>query len=182
MTAVNAGQESGIRETVKRFIMSSINIEHLNDDDNLFETGIVNSLFAVQLMTFIEKTFAIEVAMDDLDIENFKSLNATTAFVAEEERRRGGDVRFSKRSLISVTLGRSGRRDATSVDRPAKGQARRVQAFRCIERRTRLPKHGIGNNKFPTTRFLNWPSPAIWAPACRRITADKDGTSSPSAC
>jgi len=32
-------------------------------------------------MTFIEKTFAIEVAMDDLDIENFKSLNATTAFV-----------------------------------------------------------------------------------------------------
>ena len=37
-------------------------------------------------MTFIEKTFAIEVEMDDLDIENFKSLNATTAFVDEKER------------------------------------------------------------------------------------------------
>ena len=60
----------------------------LDDDDNLFESGIVNSLFAVQLMTFIEKTFAIEVEMDDLDIENFKSLNATTAFVVRKNGRR----------------------------------------------------------------------------------------------
>jgi len=64
--------------------LSSINIPNLDDDDNLFESGIVNSLFAVQLMTFIEKTFALEVGMDDLDIENFKSLNATAAFVLQK--------------------------------------------------------------------------------------------------
>ena len=56
----------------------------------LFETGIVNSLFAVQLMTFVEKTFAIEVEMEDLDIENFKSLNATAAFVMRKTGRRDG--------------------------------------------------------------------------------------------
>ena len=72
------------------FILSSINFTHLDDDDNLFESGIVNSLFAVQLMTFIEKTFAIEVGMDDLDIENFKSLNATTAFVVKKNGRPHG--------------------------------------------------------------------------------------------
>jgi methoxymalonate biosynthesis acyl carrier protein len=87
---MNAGDENGIKETVKRFILSSINIIHFDDDDNLFESGIVNSLFAVQLMTFIEKTFAIEVGMDDLDIENFKSLNATTAFVVRKKGRQGG--------------------------------------------------------------------------------------------
>jgi methoxymalonate biosynthesis acyl carrier protein len=81
---------SGIKATVKHFISSSSNITNLDDDDNLFESGIVNSLFAVQLMTFIEKTFAMEVEMDDLDIENFKSLNATTAFVLKKTRRRGG--------------------------------------------------------------------------------------------
>jgi acyl carrier protein len=81
--------ERGIKDTVKRFILSSISIANLDDDDNLFESGIVNSLFAVQLMTFIEKTFAIEVGMDDLDIENFKSLNATTAFVLKKTGRRG---------------------------------------------------------------------------------------------
>ena len=73
-----------VKETVKNFILSSINITDLRDDDNLFESGIVNSLFAVQLMTFIEKSFSIEVGMDDLDIENFKSLNATTAFVLQK--------------------------------------------------------------------------------------------------
>ena len=73
-----------VKETVRNFILSSINITGLKDDDNLFESGIVNSLFAVQLMTFIEKSFSIEVGMDDLDIENFKSLNATTAFVLQK--------------------------------------------------------------------------------------------------
>jgi methoxymalonate biosynthesis acyl carrier protein len=87
---MNAGEENGIKETVKRFILSSINFTLLEDDDNLFESGIVNSLFAVQLMTFIEKTFSIEVGMDDLDIENFKSLNATTAFVLKKNGRRNG--------------------------------------------------------------------------------------------
>ena len=88
MTSVTTAAEGGIKETVRRFILSSINLPNLGDDDNLFETGIVNSLFAVQLMTFVEKTFAIEVEMDDLDIENFKSLNATAAFVARKNGRR----------------------------------------------------------------------------------------------
>ena len=90
MKPVNAGEENGIKDAIKRFILSSINIAQLDDDANLFESGIVNSLFAVQLMTFIEKTFAIEVEMDDLDIENFKSLNATTTFVVRKNGRRGG--------------------------------------------------------------------------------------------
>jgi methoxymalonate biosynthesis acyl carrier protein len=78
-----------IKDTVKRFIASAVNITDLDDDDNLFESGIVNSLFAIQLMTFIEKTFGIEVGVDDLDIENFKSLSAATAFVS---RRHGSAV------------------------------------------------------------------------------------------
>jgi acyl carrier protein len=53
----------------------------VGDDDNLFESGIVNSLFAVQLMTFVERGFNIEIGMEDLDVENFKSVNATAAFV-----------------------------------------------------------------------------------------------------
>jgi len=78
-------EEKKVRETVTKFLLSSINIAKLSDEDNLFESGIVNSLFAVQLMTFLEKTFSIEVGMDDLDIENFKSVAATTAFVSRKK-------------------------------------------------------------------------------------------------
>jgi len=78
---MNMMQAADIKEAVRQFIFSSIRLPDLGDDDNLFESGIVNSLFAVQLMTFVEKTFGIQVESDDLDIENFKSLNATTGFV-----------------------------------------------------------------------------------------------------
>jgi acyl carrier protein len=74
--------QQDIKGQIKAFIVSAVNVPNLADDDNLFESGIVNSLFAVQLMTFIERRFAIEVGADDLDIENFKSLNAAAAFVA----------------------------------------------------------------------------------------------------
>jgi len=78
---MTTAEQLEIKGQIKAFIMSAVHLPDLADDDNLFESGIVNSLFAVQLMTFIERTFAIEVGADDLDIENFKSLNAATGFV-----------------------------------------------------------------------------------------------------
>ena len=70
-----------IRQALRDFIQRSVRVPALGDDDDLFESGVVNSLFAVQLMTFVEKTFAIEVAEEDLEIDNFRSLNATAGFV-----------------------------------------------------------------------------------------------------
>lgn len=70
-----------VSEQIRAFILNAVNLPALQDDDNLFESGIVNSLFAIQLMTFIERTFGLEVGVDDLDIENFKSVNAAAAFV-----------------------------------------------------------------------------------------------------
>ena len=70
-----------IKQALREFILRSVRVPGLGDDDDLFESGVVNSLFAVQLMTFVEKKFAIEVAEEDLELENFRSLNATTGFV-----------------------------------------------------------------------------------------------------
>lgn len=79
-----------VKATIRGFITSAVSLPNLDDEADLFESGIVNSLFAVQLMTFVEKTFAIEVGMDDLDMENFKSVKATAAFVMRKDGRRGG--------------------------------------------------------------------------------------------
>lgn len=73
-----------IKESIRAFVRRSLATADLDDDTDLFATGIANSLFAVQLMTFIEKTFAVEVEMDDLEFDHFKSLNATTAFVVRK--------------------------------------------------------------------------------------------------
>ena len=73
-----------VKETIRSFINNAVNIDGVGDDENLFASGLINSLFAVQLTTFIERKFSIEIGMDDLDIENFKSINATAAFVARK--------------------------------------------------------------------------------------------------
>jgi acyl carrier protein len=80
-------EDKSIRDRIRSFILSSITVGDLGDDDDLFETGIVNSLFAVQLMTFLEKAFDIEVGLDDLDIDNFKTIQASTAFVVKKNGR-----------------------------------------------------------------------------------------------
>ena len=82
---MNTTEEKAIREKIRAFILAAIHVPDLADDDNLFESGIVNSLFAVQLMTFIEKSFAIEVGPDDLEIANFKSIEAAAGFVVRKQ-------------------------------------------------------------------------------------------------
>lgn len=84
MTTTTTTDDTEIRSKIRAFILASINLPGLEDDDNLFESGIVNSLFAVELMTFLEKTFAIEVGPDDLDIANFQSIESSAGFVAKK--------------------------------------------------------------------------------------------------
>lgn len=87
---MNNTDQQEIKETLRTFMLSAIMMPDLEDDTDLFESGVVNSLFAIQLMTFVEKRFAMEMESDDLDIENFRSLNATAAFVARKKRRESG--------------------------------------------------------------------------------------------
>jgi methoxymalonate biosynthesis acyl carrier protein len=77
-------EPNNVKEIIRSFINDSVNIDALDDEENLFESGLINSLFAVQLTTFLERKFGIEIGQDDLDIENLKSVNAATAFVGRK--------------------------------------------------------------------------------------------------
>lgn len=71
----------GIMSQVREFLGQVISDTDIDPDHNLFTSGLVNSLFAMQLVLFVEKEFGIQVANEDLDFENFKSLNAIVGFV-----------------------------------------------------------------------------------------------------
>jgi acyl carrier protein len=58
------------------FLSSVFRYDDLKEDDNIFAMGFVNSMFAMELVAFVEKTFEIKVENEDLDLENFKSINA----------------------------------------------------------------------------------------------------------
>ena len=72
-------------DIIREYIVENVGNPDIDDDLDIFETGIVNSLFAIELMTFLEKSFQIKVTMDDLDMENFKSVNAAGRFVQQKK-------------------------------------------------------------------------------------------------
>ncbi|HLP46091.1 MAG TPA: acyl carrier protein [Candidatus Kapabacteria bacterium] len=76
---------SSPQEIIRNYILENINLPSLDDDFDIFEAGIVNSLFAIELMTFLEKSFAVKVTMEDLDMQNFKSVNAASQFVLRKK-------------------------------------------------------------------------------------------------
>ncbi|MED1663210.1 phosphopantetheine-binding protein [Brevibacillus laterosporus] len=67
------------QEKVRHFIESNLVIfdDHVefSDEDNIFELGFVNSLFAMKMLTFVEEEFVITVDNDELDLINFSSVS-----------------------------------------------------------------------------------------------------------
>ena len=56
-------------------------------DEDVFEAGFGNSMFAMQLVGFLEAEYGIEIDSDDLDIANFSTIARIAALV---ERKRAG--------------------------------------------------------------------------------------------
>jgi methoxymalonate biosynthesis acyl carrier protein len=59
-------------------------------DADLFASGLVSSLFALQLVVQLESAFAITVQGPDLTLDNFRTVDAMTALVSRL-RRDGAD-------------------------------------------------------------------------------------------
>jgi len=72
-------------QNIRAFVLQYAKQDNLDDSVNMFETGFVNSLFTMQLIQFVEKKFDLTVEDDDLDIENFKSINAISEFIARKK-------------------------------------------------------------------------------------------------
>lgn len=73
-----------IKAKVRNFLGKFIEQEAVKDDDNIFQQGLVNSLFAMQLVNFIENEFDVSVNNEELDIENFKSINTITELISSK--------------------------------------------------------------------------------------------------
>ncbi len=67
---------------IRNFLSRHIHTDKLSDDEDLFASGLLNSLFAMQLVLFIEKEFQVKVENEDLNLSNFSSVNAIDGFIA----------------------------------------------------------------------------------------------------
>jgi acyl carrier protein len=61
---------------IRSFFSRFFRTDGLKDGDDIFAQGFVNSLFAMQLVGWLEKEFEIAIKDEDLDIQNFNSIDA----------------------------------------------------------------------------------------------------------
>jgi methoxymalonate biosynthesis acyl carrier protein len=75
-TTSNSAEADAIRAPIREFIVQRFANQQLGDHEDIFDLGYVNSLFAMQLVLFVEKTFGIGVESEDLEIDNFRTVAA----------------------------------------------------------------------------------------------------------
>ena len=73
--------DDAIRLPIRGFMSRSFDGRAVADEDDIFALGFANSLFAMQLVAFVESHFRIDIDSDDLEIENFRSVAAISGLV-----------------------------------------------------------------------------------------------------
>ena len=66
---------SAIKEKIKEYLRTSFHLDSVDDSLNIFDSGLVNSLFFIQLLVFIEKTFGIQLEEGDFDVRSLTTVN-----------------------------------------------------------------------------------------------------------
>jgi acyl carrier protein len=79
------GGTSSVASTLKDYIMKEIAMgtdrPEITQDTKLIESGILDSLSVLKLVTFIEERFKIRVEPDDVVADNFGTLSSISRYV-----------------------------------------------------------------------------------------------------
>jgi methoxymalonate biosynthesis acyl carrier protein len=70
---------------IRKFFDSVLPGNAIGADDDYFSLGLVNSLMALEMVTYVERVFGVAVETEDLDLDNFRTMNRMVGFV---ERKR----------------------------------------------------------------------------------------------
>jgi methoxymalonate biosynthesis acyl carrier protein len=74
------------RERLRLFVRQYLHNDRIQDGDDFFADCGANSMFAMQLVLYIENEFDIEVDHDDLEIDNFRTIDAVDQLVTRKRQ------------------------------------------------------------------------------------------------
>jgi acyl carrier protein len=69
---------------IRNFILDKFPLarkQQIKDSDPLLESGVLDSLGVLDLVTFVEQEFSVHVADEELVPENFQTIDRIAAFV-----------------------------------------------------------------------------------------------------
>ena len=76
------------KDRIRDFILSEFlpgeSPANLTDDTPLRTSGVLDSMATLQLVSFVEETFGVEVEAHEAGVENFDNINAIARFVQQK--------------------------------------------------------------------------------------------------
>ena len=73
--------EETVRNHISKNILFSNNGYPYPDDASFLEEGIIDSMNVMELITFVEENFGVEVADEEITPDNFDSVSKIAAYV-----------------------------------------------------------------------------------------------------
>lgn len=67
--------------TILSFITGRYPQARFDENQDIFSLGFINSLFAMELVMFLEKEFSIVIPNEQMQIDNFRTVTAMTGLV-----------------------------------------------------------------------------------------------------
>ena len=74
--------DSGLADRIAAIFQEALHLDPPPSDLDLFDTGVLDSLAFVELLLRLEQDFGVAVSVDDLELENFRTIERIAAFVA----------------------------------------------------------------------------------------------------
>lgn len=70
-----------VREVVTRLLEEGIAVEPPSPGADLLESGLLDSLGLIELLTALEREFEISIDLEDLELDVFRSVDSISLFV-----------------------------------------------------------------------------------------------------
>ncbi|MEY9862670.1 methoxymalonate biosynthesis acyl carrier protein [Catenulispora sp. GAS73] len=70
-----------VKEQILGFLVSRFPDVRIQETEDIFQLGFVNSLFAMELVMFIEKTFGVTIPNEELRLDNFRTVKSMAELV-----------------------------------------------------------------------------------------------------
>jgi methoxymalonate biosynthesis acyl carrier protein len=77
--------DPGVSERVQQLFLETLNVQVPSEEADLIESGLIDSLALVELLFAIEREFSVSLPLDDLEIENFRSVNRISEVIVSAQ-------------------------------------------------------------------------------------------------
>ena len=73
-----------LQNSIMRILSEKIHVEVPSVETDLMESGLLDSLTLVELMASLEEKFGISISFDDIELDNFRSVDRIAEFVGSQ--------------------------------------------------------------------------------------------------